>query len=78
MIKIGHYYSMEHRGGLKEALETLEPMNIKLAEILIENDFYRFYCRDERIKSDRYIINNMSENLGFPQWILIADEAIKQ
>lgn len=73
-----YYYSMEHRGSLKEALETLQPMNISLAKLLIENDFYRYYSKDQRLKAERYIINHMEYNLGFPQWILIAEEQIKK
>ena len=72
-----YYYSMEHRGGLKEALETLQPMEKSLADLLIEFDFYRYYSKDKRLKAERYIINHMEYNLGFPQWILIAEEAIK-
>ena len=68
MIK---YYTMEHRGGLNEALETKKPITENKFYELARKFHYEPYCYDKRINCIRFIITNMEKNYDKPTWLLI-------
>lgn len=56
MIK---YYTMEHRGGLNEALATKKPITEEQFYELARKFHYEPYCYDERINCIRLIISDI-------------------
>ena len=65
------YYTMEHRGGLDEALKTKKKITIEEFNILLPN--YHLYAFDERINCIRFLANNMEQYAveNKPEWLLI-------
>lgn len=68
------YETMDHRGGLTEALKTRKSIDPFLAKYLIEIGIYKEYDYDERIKANRYIFKGMPKNWTVPTWLLEFDE----
>lgn len=64
------FYTMEHRGGLKEAVATVKEISIEEFEDL--QPYYKYYCYDERIHSERYIYNWPEKSAGVPMWLLCS------
>lgn len=63
------YYTMEHRGGLKEALETKKEISKDEFEKLLP--LYKFYAYDKRISCNRYILKDMEKNFkNYTIWLL--------
>ena len=69
------YYLMEHRGGLKEALETLEQISVEQFKKLHKK--YTFYGYDERIDCLRFILDDM-EHDNSPVWLMISELNLKE
>lgn len=65
------YYTMEHRGGLDEALKTKKKITIEEFNKLLPN--YHLYAFDERINCIRFITNNMEQYAieNKSEWLLI-------
>lgn len=68
------YYSMHHRGGLSEALETKERISESEFRRLFVKYNYIPYCYDKRISCYRFIISNMEINFKQPTWLLLEEE----
>ena len=65
-----YYRTAQHRCGLKESLETEQPIQEKTFKILLKAKIYKFYAYDERIKANCYILNvPLDKNYGLPLWI---------
>ena len=62
-------YTAEHRGSLKECLETEKPIEYRNFLYLIATTIYEYYGYDNRIKAHRYILKNMEKNIGLPTWL---------
>lgn len=63
------YYKMEHRGGLKEALETRKEITKEEFEELLP--MYEPYAFDKRINCQRYILKDMENNFKkYAIWLL--------
>lgn len=58
-----------HRSTLKECIETEGFITYHLARILLKTKIYRFYAYDERINANRYLIYQIENNVGMPQWL---------
>lgn len=65
--------SCQHRGGLKESLETELDISTWLACVLVHYCVYVFYAYDERINCRVYIIYNIEDNIGFPTWLHVYE-----
>lgn len=63
------YYLMDHRGGLKEALETLEQINVDKFKKLHKK--YTFYGYDDRIECLRFILDDI-EHDNSHVWLMIS------
>lgn len=63
------YYIMEHRGGLDESLKTRKEISEdKFYELL---PLYEFYCYDDRINCNRYILKDMEYKYNnYTIWLL--------
>lgn len=68
------YRTAYHRGGLKECLETEQPIEEENFMKLIKSGMYEYYGYDERIKAERFILINMEKNLGLPTWLHLYNE----
>lgn len=69
-------YTMEHRGGLDEALKTRKRITPQEFYFLLPS--YKFYCYDERIFCYRYLLkydDSVANNL--PDWLLVKFKKIK-
>ena len=63
------YYTMEHRGGLNEALETRKEITEEEFKRLLP--MYEKYAFDKRINCQRYILKNMEKNFKkYTIWLL--------
>lgn len=63
------YYTMEHRGGLNEALETKKEISKEEFERLLP--MYEKYAFDKRINCQRYILKDMENNFrNYTIWLL--------
>lgn len=71
------YFTMKHCGGLKEAMQTLSPIEKTTFDKLVKEEIYIFYAYDERIKARRYILKQMEKNYGLPVWLILFDEDYK-
>lgn len=65
------YYSMEHRGGLKESLETRKEITEEKFKWWTQYNHYEFYCYDNRINCLRFIKNKIDDGCDNPTWLLI-------
>lgn len=61
------FYTMDHRGGLNEALETRKLISKDSFNKLLK--FYEFYCFDDRINSIRFIHRDIESE--YPTWLLL-------
>ena len=64
----------KHSGGLKECLETEQPITREVFEKLVFYRIYKKYCYDERIGATRYILVDMQNNPGLPTWINVYEK----
>lgn len=63
------YYTMEHKGGLDEALQTKKEITREEFEKLLP--MYEFYAIDKRINCNRYILKDMEKNFrNYTIWLL--------
>ena len=71
---IYHFYLMDHRGGLKEAVDTIQ----EITELQYKETYrdYEYYAYDERIECLRYIIKDLEHNYKYPAWLLISQCSI--
>lgn len=67
--KFSTWKTAYHRATLEECLQTEREIEPENALLLVCSSAYKYYGYDERIKADRYLIQNMQKNLGLPQWI---------
>lgn len=63
------YTSAYHRGSLDDCLQTEKPIAFLTFQKLIKSKLYHFYAYDERFKANRYIIYDVSSNIGMPTWL---------
>lgn len=68
-MSIGKYRVAKHCGGLKECLDTENPITKEVFEKLVSSGIYKFYAFDERINADRYLLVDLEHNYGLPGWI---------
>lgn len=68
------YFTMQHSGGLDEALKTVKPISEGAFNKLKECGLYKHYCYDERIGCTRYILIDIEKNYGLPVWLLECDD----
>lgn len=66
-----NFYTMFHRGSLREALKTRKKINISEFFKLLYSYNYTFYGFDDRINCYRYIISDLAYNFEFPTWLLV-------
>lgn len=66
------FYTMEHRGGLAEALETKKEISKEEFDKLLP--MYKFYTYDKRINCNRYILKDMEKNFkNYTIWLLVEE-----
>ena len=71
------YYKMDHRGGLKEAIETRKEITEEEFNKLLP--LYEFYAYDKRINCNRYILKDMEHNFkDYTIWLLKEVETTGQ
>lgn len=67
------FYKMDHRGGLKESLETRKEISQEEFNYFLPN--YEFYCYDARLNCFRFILRDMEKNFNdFTTWLLLGVE----
>lgn len=69
-----HFYTMDQRGGLREAVETMK--EITESEYKYLSAFYRYYCYDERIECLRYIYSGSAWEDNKPFYILVSSTTL--
>lgn len=71
------FFKRDHRGGLKESLETQTYISQEQFNKLLDTNLYHFYCYDGRVYQYLFILKDMSKNYkNYTTWIGI--EAIDQ
>lgn len=65
------YYTMEHKGGINEALQTRKEIDFEEFKKRFKKYHYKPYCYDKRINCYRFIINNMEKHINQPTWLLL-------
>lgn len=68
------YFTCEHRGGLKESLDTERPLTYKIGRLLIRCHVYLYYGYDKRLCAKRYLLREHHLCLGMPTWINVYDK----
>lgn len=68
-MKTDRFASAYHRSTLVECLETEKPITKKSFNLLVSSRLYHFYVYDERLKCNRYILNDIGNNSGLPTWL---------
>ena len=63
------FFTMEHRGGLDEALETKKIISKDHFNNIVR--FYEFYHCDNRINCIRFMHKDFPNNGDYPTWLCI-------
>lgn len=69
-------FTMQHSGGLKEAIKKCKRISLDNFIKLVDQKIYDRYGYDERIKATRFILNDMQNNIGLPTWLIIFDQDV--
>ena len=73
-MRFGKYCCAQHCGGLKECLDTENPITEEVFNKLVQSGVYKFYAFDQRINADRYLLVDLEHNFGLPAWLHVYKE----